>query len=162
MKSLLERAYGMQFTIFDGASGDVLGVSPWQPARDWGTLTDLCLAVARRSQPEFIEDEDPFLTLAVPLADCDGREVVAAAIFLTRRPAENEDISRQAKQLGIDPVEAWNWSLQQQTWTPESLQHTSDIVLDDAQTRSRVRSLQREADSLSTPRPMKKSACCIG
>ena len=150
MKTLLERAYGTQFTIFDGASGDVLDISRRQPARDWGTLTDLCLAVARRGQPEFVEDEDPFLTLAVPLVDFDGREVVAAAMFVTRRPAENEDISRQARQLGIDPAEAWNWSLQQQTWTPESLKHASDIVLDDAQTRSRVRSLQQEADSLST------------
>jgi hypothetical protein len=150
MKSLLERAYGMQFTIFDGASGDVLGVSPWQPARDWSALTDLCLAVARRGQPEFIEDEDPFLTLAVPLVDRDGREVVAAAVFLTRRPAEKEDISRQARQLGIDPTDARNWSVRQPMWTPESLKHASDIVLDDARTRSRVRSLQQEADSLST------------
>lgn len=150
MKSLLERAYGMQFTLFDGASGDVLSVSPGQPARDWNAVMDLCLAVARRAQPEFIEDESPFLTLACPLVDCDGHEMVAAAMFLTRRLDENEDISHQAKLLGMDSGEAWNWALRQPVWTPESLKHMSDLVSDEVRTKSRIRSLQQETDSLST------------
>ena len=65
--SLLERAYGVPFSILDGQSGEVLYAAPGQPARDWGLSIELCREVARRGRPEFIDDDDPLLTLALPL-----------------------------------------------------------------------------------------------
>ena len=51
LKSLLERAYGVQFTILDGQSGEVLYAAPGQPSRDWGMRAEMCREVARRGSP---------------------------------------------------------------------------------------------------------------
>jgi hypothetical protein len=149
LKSLLERAYGMQFTVLDGPTGKLLDAAPGQLSRDWSIHAEVCREVARRGRPEFIEDEDPFLTLALPLIDEQGRETVAVAAFLTRRVAENEDLTQQAHRLGIQPDEAREWACSQAPWTPESLKRISDLVLDDARVRDRILVLQREADDLS-------------
>jgi hypothetical protein len=149
LKSLMERAYGLQFTILDAPSGRVLDAAPGQPARDWSMKCEVCREVARLGQPEFIEDEDPFLTLALPLADSEGPGTVAVATFVTRQVAKNEDLSRQAKWLGMQPDEALRWACSQTPWTPESLKRISDLVLDNARVKDRVLALQEEASSLS-------------
>ena len=139
----------MQFTILDGPTGELLDAAPGQPSRDWGIHAEVCREVARRGRPEFIEDEDPFLTLALPLTDARGRETVAVGAFLTRRVAESEDLSRQASRLGMQADEALDWACSQTPWTPESLKRISDLVLDDARVRDRILVLQKEADDLS-------------
>lgn len=149
LKSLMERAYGMQFTILDGATGQVLDAAPGQPKRDWTLRAELCQQVARSGQPEFIDDEDPFLTLALPLVEPDGTATVAVATFVTRNVGDNEDISQAARLLGIRPDEAMRWARTQEPWTPESLKRISDLVLDNARARDRVVALQQEASSLS-------------
>lgn len=149
LKSLLERAYGMQFTILDGPTGELLDAPPGQPSRDWSAHAEVCREVARRGNPEFIEDEDPFLTLALPLLDTQGRATVAVGVFLTRHLDEGEDLSRQADRLGMKPDEAIHWARSQTPWTPESLKRISDLVLDEARVRDRMLTLQKEADDLS-------------
>ena len=89
LKLLLEQNYGMQFTILDGTSGKQLDATSGQPLRDWSSHAEILREVARRGRPEFIDDEDPFLTLALPLTDAEGRETVAVATILTR-PAGGE------------------------------------------------------------------------
>ncbi len=149
LKRLLERAYGVQFTILDGSTGDVLDTASAQLSRDWGMRAEICREVARRNTPEFIDDEDPFLTLALPLLDHNGTETVAVATFLTRPVADDEDFSRQANLLGIEPDEALDWARMQTPWSPEALRHINNIVLENAQARERIRALQEEANNLS-------------
>jgi putative nucleotidyltransferase with HDIG domain len=149
IKSLFEGAFDAQFTILDGASGEVLVASPAQPKRDWGLHGQLCREVSRRGRPEFIDEEDPFLTLALPMKEADGTETVAVATFLTRRVAEEEDISRSAELLGMRPDEASAWARTQMPWTPEALKTISDLVLDGVWAKHRIEELQKEANSLS-------------
>jgi putative nucleotidyltransferase with HDIG domain len=149
LKLLMERAYGMQFTILDGQSGDVLDAASGQPTRDWTLRGEVCREVVRLGQPEFIDDEDPFLTLALPLIDFEGCATVAVATFVTRRVNENEDLSRQAKLLGMRPDEALDWAASQTPWSPESLKRISDLVLDNARVKDRILALQKEAGDLS-------------
>jgi hypothetical protein len=80
LKSLLERTYGMRFTILDGASGELLDAAPGEPSRDWSICAEICREVARGGKLEFIDDEDPFLTLALPLTDTQGRETVGCHV----------------------------------------------------------------------------------
>ena len=105
MKSLLERTFDTRFTIFDAEGGEVIEQSPEQPSRDWGRCGELCRAVARRGRLEFLDDDDPLLTLAIPCLDAEGRGTVAVAAFLTRPAAEDEDLSGPARRLGMDPGE---------------------------------------------------------
>ena len=122
LKSLLERAHGMQFTILDGPTGELLDAPPGQPSRDWSAHAEVCREVARRGNPEFIEDEDPFLTLALPLLEPQGSATVAVGVFLTRRVDENEDLSSQASRLGMKPDEAIDWARSYST------KHASEIA----------------------------------
>ncbi len=149
LKNLLERAYGVQFAVFDGATGELLEASADQPARDWTALAELCREVARRGAPEFLEDDDPFLTLALPLIDSEGVETVAVATFLSRPVNDGEDLSRQANRLGMRPEEAVNWARSQIAWPIETLQRINDVVLENARAREQIASLQREAEKLS-------------
>jgi hypothetical protein len=148
-QTLLRRAFGGSFTILDGVTGEVLAASSEQPWRDWGMRAELCRAVSHRHRPEFIDDEDPFLTLALPLGGAEGEEVVAVATFLTRRVAEDEDLSRPAGLLDMQPDEAQRWARSQTPWTAEVLERLAEVVLDDLRLRGRVRALQTEAGSLS-------------
>ena len=66
--------------------------------------------MSRRGQPEFIDDEDPLLTLALPFCDATGNTVVAVATFLTRSLEPSEDLCRQCELLGMRPREALAWA----------------------------------------------------
>jgi len=149
LKSLLERTYGVEFTILDGASGELLHAAPGQPPRDWDARAEMCREVARRGTPEFLDDEDPLLTLALPLTDGQGNETLAVATFLTRPVAEAEDLSSVAKQLAMQPEGVRQWARGQQPWSADSLKRISDLVLDHARARDRLKLLQDEATSLS-------------
>lgn len=149
LEGLLERAFGVSFTIVDGSSGEALDISPDQPPRDWGMRAELCRAVSSRGRLEFIDDEDPFLTLALPLRGLEGEELVAVATFVVRRVAEDENVSDAARLLNLEPDEARAWAREQTPWTAESLERLGDLVMDDSRMRERVRVLQKETGSLS-------------
>ena len=149
LKSLLERTLGVRFTILDGQTGDIRHAAPDQPSRDWGLCAEMCREVARRGQPEFIDDDEPVLTLALPLMDAMDGSTVAVATFLTRKVEPTENLSRQAELLGMRPNDALAWARRQTPWTAEMIQRVSDLVLEGARTNERAKELQWEADSLS-------------
>ena len=100
MKSLVERTYGVEFTILDGASGEVLYAAPGQPPREWETRAEICREVARRGTPEFLDDEDPLVTMALPLTDAQGEQTLAVATFLTRPGADAKDLFPRGEGAG--------------------------------------------------------------
>ncbi len=149
MKSLLERAFDARFTILDAEGGEVIEHSPEQPSRDWGRCGELCRAVARRGRPEFLDDDDPLLTLAIPCLDAEGRGTVAVASFLARPTAADEDLSGPARRLGMNPGELRAWAARQKPWSAEALKQITNLVLNNAQSELRLRALQEEAEKLS-------------
>lgn len=149
LKLLLERAYGVEFTILDGQTGNVRFAASGQPSRDWESRAEICREVARRGRPEFIDEEDPLLTLALPLIDTSKDSIVAVATFLARPLDPHEDLSRQARLLGMRSEEALAWAQRQTPWAPEALKRISDLVLDGARTSLRAKELQQEANLLS-------------
>jgi len=150
LADLLQRAYGVPFAILDGHTGDVIEQPQDAPTRDWSLRAEMCREVARRGAPEFLDDEDPLLTLAVPLTDEDDYAVVAAAHFITRRIEPNEDLSRQAEMLGMRCDELTAWAALQTPWTADALMRIGSLALDDLRERLRSKQLQEEADALST------------
>jgi putative nucleotidyltransferase with HDIG domain len=149
-QAMLERAYGAQFTILDGQTAKVLWAAPDQPAHDWQSRAEVCRAVARRGRPEFIDDEDPLLTLALPLCDAAGATVVAVATFLTRSLEPIEDLCRQSELLGMRPRDALAWARRQKPWSTAVLKRIGDFVCDGTNAKRRVTRLRQEADSLSS------------
>jgi putative nucleotidyltransferase with HDIG domain len=148
-KRLLERILRAPFVIIDGDTGAVLEQSPELPECDWSLRGEVCRVVSLHGKPEFIEEEDPFVILALPIADGRTNNAVAMSLFITRRIEPSESLERQANILGLKPDEALRWALRQMPWAPEILRHTCELILDYLESRQCIRSLQEETSSLS-------------
>jgi putative nucleotidyltransferase with HDIG domain len=149
LKRLLERSFRTQFTIFDGGTGEILDEASDMPACDWSLRNEICRIVALHGKPEFLDEEDPFIVLALPIPDGKGDSTVAVSIFVTRRIEPGESFERQAEILGLKPEEALQWALRQIPWAPEILQHTCELILDYIESRQCVKELQEETSNLS-------------
>jgi putative nucleotidyltransferase with HDIG domain len=146
---LLRRAFGLEFTVLDGQSGDVLAVASDQPERDWALRAELCREVARRGRPELIDDEDPFLALALPFSLPEGSCRVAVGTFVSRLVGLEEDLTQAAELLGMGPEEAALWASGQSPWSAEALQRVGELALEQWRSARRIAALEEEAESLS-------------
>lgn len=149
LKELLERSFRSQFTFFDGGTGEVLEEASNLPACDWSLRGEVCRVVSLNGKPEFLDEEDPFIVLALPIPDGKGNCTIAVSTFITRRIQPGESLKRQAELLGFRPEEADQWAMRQIPWAPEILQHTCELVLDHVESRQRIKELQEETSSLS-------------
>jgi len=147
--ALLERGFGVEFSVVDGTSGELLHASGNQPGRDWQMRAELCREVARRGQPEFIEEESPFLVLALPVPAGEEERHVAVATFLTRPVAPGDDVSQAAARLGMEPEEAADWASRQTPWAAEVLERVGHLVVEQMAGNARIRELEAETQSLS-------------
>ena len=146
---LLRQALDTEWTIFDGESGELLYADEDQPPRDWGLLSELCREVARRGRPEFIDEEDPFLVLALPIADAEGNPAVAVGTFIARPIEVGEDLAEAARSLGTRPEETAIWAGCQEVWPADALQRVAELVVSQGNAARQAGKLQREADDLS-------------
>jgi len=146
---MLRRAFGVEYTILDGQNGEVLCAGSGQPARDWTLRAEVCREVARRGWPELIDDEDPFLALALPVTLSDGSVQVAVGTFVSRRVRPQEDLSRPAELLGMRPDEAGSWASRQDPWAAEPLRRMGELVVEQWGSVRRIKALEDEAESLS-------------
>jgi putative nucleotidyltransferase with HDIG domain len=149
LKKLLEQSFRTQFTIFEGGTGEILEEPSDLPACDWSLRGEICRIVALHGKPEFLDEEDPFIVLALPIPDGKGNCSVAVSMFVTRRIEPGESFERQAEILGLRPEEALQWALRQIPWAPEILQHTCELLLDYIESRQCIKDLQEETSNLS-------------
>jgi len=161
----LRHWFGREFSLLDGRSGDLLhcaveGSAPgaaesWgdRGEHDWGTRGEVCREVSRRGRPEFIDEQGPFLLLALPIEDSQGSPRVALAPFLSRevRGGTNadEDPACGASLLGMMPAEASRWATEQTVWSPRTLMQMSEVVRAEFASRARIGKLQEEDERIS-------------
>ncbi len=148
--SLLERGFGTRFTLVDPQGGSVLYRPPQQLAIDWGTRVELCREVARRSTVEFLDDEEPLVVFALPLAFPDQTTCVAVATFLIRALRAQEDLSRVAAKLGARREEIAEWAVRQTPWAPATLKRVGELALAEWNAKLRILRLEEETQKLST------------
>ncbi|MDZ7615694.1 MAG: HD-GYP domain-containing protein [Patescibacteria group bacterium] len=148
LDALIRQGFGRALGWIDGTTGEVLAHPPDEPMRDWGLLAEMCREVAKRGKPEFLDDEDPFLTLALPLRS-DNRVLVAVGTFVGRRVALREKVGRAAEGLGWDPQTASLWAGRQEPWPAAALERTAQLVLRHRESQLRIGSLEAETASLA-------------
>jgi putative nucleotidyltransferase with HDIG domain len=148
-EGLLVRSFGSQFTLIDGETGEVISLSPEQPKGEGWNWSELCRTVSQSLHAEFLGEDDPFIVLALPIADAEGRAVVAVGVFLTRAVRPEEDLSAAAERLGLQAEEASFWAASQTPWTAEVLLSMGCLVLDQVRSRRQIMKLERETNSLS-------------
>ena len=149
LDELIEQGFGRKLGWIDGATGEVMCLPPGEPTRDWGMRTEMCREVARRGRPEFLDDEDPFLTLALPLPAPDGGTVVAVGTFVRRKVELCEDFTQAAELLGWDPQTAALWAIRQTAWPAELLERVARLVKKQCDTEIHVRKLESETATVS-------------
>lgn len=145
----LNRAFGVEFHLVDGVTGELLHRSPAQPEGDWAARAELCCEVARRGKPEFLGEEGPLVLLALPLCSRRRPVQVAVGIFLTRALAAEEDLTQSARALGMNPQAVAAWACQQTPWAPALLERIGRLVLENLATTERLQEAEKEARSLS-------------
>jgi HD-GYP domain-containing protein (c-di-GMP phosphodiesterase class II) len=146
---LLRRTFGVDFTMLDGESGELLEPAEDQPGVDWHARAEMCREVFRRHQPEFLDVEDPLITLAIPLEGPQGVSRVMAAVFLTRPLKPGEKLPAAAKALGIEPQEAAQWAEGRVPWAAEQLERVAQLALEQIDGWQRIEDLEQEATKLS-------------
>lgn len=149
-RHVLQRAFGIDFSVVDGRGGRLLHRAPDQPARDWETLAELCRSVAEQGFPDFLADEDPFVVLALPIAGLSGNDDrVVVATFVTRPVAPDEDLSAAARAVGLAPDTARNWASRQPIWPIDSIRRVADLTVERIMMGRRTEALDHEVRSLS-------------
>lgn len=133
----------------NGTTGEIITLPPDEPMREWGLRAELCREVARRGQPEFLDDEDPFLTLALPLPAADGSTLVAVGTFVGRNVAIRENTAQAADAIGLDPQTAALWASRQEPWPADMLMRVARLVQSQSDARIRIGKLEMEAAGLS-------------
>ncbi len=149
VKKLLKQSFREQLAIFDGATGEILEESPEFPVCDWSVRGEVCRIIALHGKPEFLDEQDPFILLALPIPDDKGNCAVAVGLFITRPIQPGESLQQQSLLFGLKPEEAVPWAMRQIPWAPEILQHTCELILDHIESRKCIKELQEETSKLS-------------
>lgn len=148
LAELLHQAFGTSFALFDGGSGEVLYEPAGQPMLVGVLGAELCREVARRARPEFLDDDDPLLVLAIPV-EVEGTTWVAVAGFLTGPVSDGDDLLRVAEAMKMDPAKVMVWAEDCPAWSPQALLRVAELAMVQWQARGRIRHLEQESETLS-------------
>jgi GAF domain-containing protein len=149
VSSLLKHWFGVEFTVIEPRTADVLHLAADQPCTQWSGRDEICQAVARRRRAEFIEEVHPLLLLAVPLHVGPNAELVAVAAFISRPLAGEDDAQRVAAVLNCSPEAARHWAQSQTPVAPQTLQRLAELVIQNQEADQRIESLESEVEKLS-------------
>ena len=145
----VEEAFGVEFSLVDGRSGELVYSSPDQPGENEQVWAELCRQIAERGRPQLLAEEPPFVVLAVPLPEADGQVLVAVGTFVTHPAPAADDVTRAAQRLGLEPETAVGWASRQTAWAPEALERVSRLAMEQMAADTRIRELEEETDKLS-------------
>lgn len=143
----LQQCFGVEFTILDGDTGDVLYQASDQPCCDWAARGEVCREVARRGAVEFIEEDFPLILLAVALPE--PTPLVGLAAFATRALETEREISLAARFLRCELDDAREWAHRQTPLSPAVLQRLATMALDRMAAERRIETLEAQAEQLS-------------
>jgi len=145
----LREWFNADFSLVDGRSGELLHVAEDHAAIDWSARAELAREAARRGRAEFIEEDDPWLMLAVPISDRRDDRVAAVGAFLARRPAGDGDCRRLAGALGVSAAEAADWARRQTPIDPDVLRRMAELATSKLAADQEIEQLEEEVEKLS-------------
>src|SRR5688572_15071387 len=111
LAATLHRTFGTPFSYWSRATGE-LSHATLQPGSN-DPLRGQLSRVLVGSDPQFIQDEDILLVLAIPLDLSTGEGVVATAAFVTRPAAHGECLAGPAQLLGLSEEKTALWMSRQ-------------------------------------------------
>jgi HD-GYP domain-containing protein (c-di-GMP phosphodiesterase class II) len=149
LSAAVAAAFGVEFSLLDGDTGEVLQVAADHAGLDWTLRAELCRAVSRGRVAELIEDEDPLLSLAIPLMTAGSRPLVAVGLFLARPLEPGESTDDLQSLLGISGWLLAGWVSRQSPWSPNALLRMSQLLMEKLAAERRAQRLDHEVNGLS-------------
>jgi HD-GYP domain-containing protein (c-di-GMP phosphodiesterase class II) len=146
---LLVPAFGTEFHLFDGETGEMLYYAPTVPFNEEGWQVELVQAVARSNTPQCVADEEVVVLFAVPLPTVNESSWVAVAPFATRSSSEAATLAA-AQLLGCDVAQAQQWISRQPAWPVHALERMGREVLRFVREEHRTANLEREVEKVSS------------
>ena len=143
----LHDCMGIEFSVLDGATGDLVRLAAEHRRLDWNSRAELCREVARRGQPEVIEEDDPWLLLAIPV--CHGDETLVAVASLLTRSAVPQDTVRLAEALGVDLHSASDWAARQEPLPADAAVRLATLAAAKLAADDEIEQLEEEVEKLS-------------
>lgn len=149
--SLLGEWLGSPFAVLDASSGEWLRIPAEQSEHeiDWGLRGALCQQVARRGRCELLDDEEPLLTLAIPVPPGPDCNWVALGHFLSRPVSRSADLRRISMRMGCRAEEARQWAAAQAIWDPTGLIRAAELARSRLEAEASIIRLQGQIDGLS-------------
>lgn len=121
LRADLQSCFGVDFSLWDGHTGELLRSGGDQPRGDEDLLPAIVQTVAGKNSPQFVGYEDYAVQLAIPF-QWDQREArVAVAAFATARVSPDDTVSATSNMLGMGTAETIHWINQQPLWTQDAL-----------------------------------------
>jgi len=145
----LRRTFGVEFTVFHGADGSVLHKSEEQPHGDIAFRGELARAVANRTEPAFLGEEEPVLLFALPVPIEEDQVVVAVGTFVTRPLSDKDNLGRVADMLGLSTAKTPAWIEQQEYWSGRQLNAVGQTMLEKHHAQRNIQRLNMEIEKVS-------------
>ena len=145
----LQSWFQTEFSLIDGRDGRMLRVAADHAGIDWSARAEVARQVSRRQSPEFIEEEEPWALLTMPIEDESHDSLVAVGAFLTRAPAGDDDLNRLARLLGRNRAHAADWAGRQTPVAAEALGRMAELAASKLDADQHVEQLEEEVEKLS-------------
>lgn len=145
----LQGWFRTEFSLIDGRGGELLRAAADHAGIDWSARAEVARQVSRRQNPEFIEEEELWALLAVPIEDESHDSLVAVGAFLTRAPAGDDDLNRLARLLGRNRAQAADWAGRQTPVAAEALGRMAELAASKLDADQHVEQLEEEVEKLS-------------
>jgi HD-GYP domain-containing protein (c-di-GMP phosphodiesterase class II) len=144
----IEDLFEARFSLLRAATGDIVKQADDAPPGDWMIRGELCRQVASQGRAELIEDEPPFVALAIPVFVKTQAEYVAIAGFVTEELSE-ANISPLASALAASEDTAAAWAQGRIVRSADQLTNLATLLVQRDAAVGRSEQLQQHVQSLS-------------
>ena len=145
----LEAAFRTPFALWDGATGEPFrtGSAPVLAAEAW--LQEVIRTVAPSGRPQFVQETDWVLLLAIPIQQPPDTCWVATAPFVISRRCVDQVTTEVAEMLGLSVPAASEWIARQSPWSADQLMLMAEAVQGRLDAEAQVARMQDEVDQVS-------------
>ncbi len=147
LAATLRQTFGTPFSFWSRGTGE-LSHAALQPGSN-DPMRGQLARVLPGNDPQFIQDEDSVLVLAIPLSLSTGEGVVATAAFVTRALASDECLASAAQLLSLGEEKAALWISHQTIWSPHALHRLALSAQAQLAAEVRTTKLELEVQKLS-------------
>jgi len=149
LRADLQSCFGVDFSLWDGQTGELLHAGEDQPPGDEDLLTALVQTMAGKNRPRIVGYEDYAVQLAIPFERDQHEARVAVAAFATAHVGSDDAVAATSDMLGLGDAETIHWINRQPLWTQDALVRLAATLLDKLAAEAKAEDLERDIDSVS-------------